>query len=245
MPPDLTQVRRAMGHAIKWHTYLTISVDVVLADPEDNGPPNAMRLWLQDEEGDMVQGFAWAGPNVDLKSDSAYVLCAASFSTRPLQVLVNHPVCARLIPEDYDGTDPEAEMLPWAAPHVNGIGVVERVNADRTQARICGLVYFGQDQKWLRYDLDLELDAATNQYPATMMPRPFSTVTFDAVLTKMQQDGVPQGRLLRIAQLQPAHSLLLTELDLVRNNAGNVRAELAAARQQKDKRKVDEMLAEA
>ncbi|KAK0529933.1 hypothetical protein OC835_004178 [Tilletia horrida] len=132
--------------------------------------------------------------------------------------------------------------LPWLAPLVNGIGVVAKVNGDRNRVQVCGLTYFDREQKWVRYDLDLELDAERMQVTATQVPQPYSMVSFDAVITKLLSHSIPQGRLLRIALLQPAHSLLLAELDLVRDQGGTVRAQLAETRQAKDKRKVDEML---
>ncbi|KAK0526382.1 hypothetical protein OC842_005212 [Tilletia horrida] len=217
MATGLTHMRVALGHSVKWPTYATISLDVIIGHQVEGAPAGTKRLWLQDETGDMIQSSVLVGSDVDLQLDSAYIFGA-----------------------DVDGTDPHSETLPWAPPLVNGIGVVAGRSADRSRTQICGLTYCGDDLRWMRYDLDLELGADT-----TVTPVLYAMVSFDAVLTEISQGGVPRGRILRINQLQPAHSMLLVELDIVRSGAGDTRAGLAAARQQKDKRKLEEMLAQA
>ncbi|KAK0523568.1 hypothetical protein OC834_005508 [Tilletia horrida] len=218
-----------------------MSADVVVFGSRDGDPPDTMRFVFQDETEDMIEGLVAAWQS-DVLRDAAYILCDVNLCTKPIQLFVPHNECARVVPEEVDGTDPHSQTLPWSNPLLSGIGVVASLNFNRTRGRICGLSYFGKAIQWKRYDLDVELDDNYAHCPVTGIPQLYTMVSFDAILTKAQADEVPKARLRRIVHLQAAHSLLLVELDMVRPQVLDVQVQLEKARRDKDQKKVEQML---
>ncbi|KAK0528692.1 hypothetical protein OC835_004562 [Tilletia horrida] len=237
MSPSIFQLRQATGHPIKWPTYLTITVDAILNEADQNAPANTKRVTFQAEGGDFFEGTVIAREE-DL-DEAVFIFANVSVATNPLQLYVPHEHCARLVPEDFDGSDPQSAVLPWACPLLNGIGVVARLNRERTHARICGLSSFGARNINKRYDVDVGFEGKSAHCPTTGIPPLWSLVSFDAALVSIDGNHVPQARLLRIVQLQVANSLLLAELNMVRDEAGELRARLENDRREKDQEQIN------
>ncbi|KAK0526080.1 hypothetical protein OC835_005410 [Tilletia horrida] len=173
--------------------------------------------------------------------DGAYLLRQGYIATDPLRCYVGEEGCLRFVPEEINGTDPTSETLPWAKTLLNGIGVVTEVDVDRKTAVVQGMTFLGPEKKWCQYKVRL---FATRQAedPLQQFPRLLSLASFHAYLHRVGRDGVLEGRLQRIAYLQPAFSLLLGELGVLPGQLGKDRAIAALRRLNDDHEKVERLV---
>ncbi|KAK0542307.1 hypothetical protein OC844_007824, partial [Tilletia horrida] len=238
MSSDFTLLHAAAGRPLKWPTFLAISTDCVVTR-STTGNIDA-ELTLMDERDTVIKANITAVGN-ELNEDGAYLLRHAYFGTDPLRCYVGQEGCVRLVPDEFDGTDPTCETLPWAPTLLSGIGVLVEVGEGRNRAVIQGLSFLGKGTGWRPFKVRVRADQESED-PLQQFPRVLSLVSFHAALHRMGKDGVLEAKLHRIAYLQPAYSLLLGQLGIIPGQLGKDRAISALLRLNKDFRKVQRLV---
>ncbi|KAE8217044.1 hypothetical protein CF319_g8775 [Tilletia indica] len=119
---------------VKWPTHLAISGDVILGKScsVDNSHAVDSTLFDASEVAADITTHMWA--RVPPK-EGADLIVQAPMATKPIRFNVNDVENMRLIPEGFDGTNPDNDHLPPAVPFLTGTGVVKKVSPDRESAR--------------------------------------------------------------------------------------------------------------
>ncbi|KAK0524694.1 hypothetical protein OC834_003967 [Tilletia horrida] len=238
--PTLTDMHIQARRELRWPTILRLSTDVIISEaPADEGT-NVDFIFLLE----LGSGARCVKAHLCVYEDhpmqaGVYTLNNVTLSTHPVRVFVPDDACMRMVPEEFDGSDPIMSALPLCSPVVTGVGVVRDVDPDCGSFTVVGLSYQGSEHGWIPFEFLAHANLSEGPFPPQEeLPRPCTLVSFDGVLR-----GTPSGTTLRVdihrlQHLQYAHTTLLAKLGIVPDHAGKVFAERAAQRAIQDQKKI-------
>ncbi|KAK0522551.1 hypothetical protein OC834_006239 [Tilletia horrida] len=238
--PTLTDMHLQAGRELRWPTLLRLTTDVIVSDAPMDACDNIDFDFLLE----LGPGARCMKAHLCMYEDrpflaGVYTLNNVMLSTDPLRVFVPNDACIRMVPEEFDGSDPIMSALPLCHPVVTGVGVVRDADPDCGSFTVVGLSYQGCEYGWMRFEFLAHADLSEGPFPPQEeLPRPCTLVSFDGVLR-----GTPSGTTLhvdihRLQHLQYAHTTLLAKLGIVPDHAGKVFAERAARLAIRDQMKI-------
>ncbi|KAE8225181.1 hypothetical protein CF319_g2026 [Tilletia indica] len=218
----------AASRIVKWPTHLSITTDLILgkARSVDNSHTVDSTLFDANETAADVTTLMWA--RVPPK-EGAYLIVQAPMATKPIRFNVNDVENIRLIPEAFDGTNPENDHLPAAVPFLTGTGVVKKVSPDRRKCTLGGLVFLNKTMGYVEWEADASFDD-TIKWLAWLFPPSGMLVSFDAILNSVSPDGGISVAIRRITTIQTAPQNLLTALSIGQGGSTDRAARIRQAR---------------
>ncbi|KAK0522759.1 hypothetical protein OC834_006158 [Tilletia horrida] len=209
MAPTHCRMQGMVGRPIKWPTFLQLSADLIVCSPEAPWEVN-MEVHIFDDANSRTAGTLSVWDGAQYRSGT-YLVTNVYVATEPLRLFVPHDDCVRKVPEEYDGTDPMFQRLPWVRSILTGIGVV--LTSTAKKITLCGFSYVGQDAKCKSWRIDcVPSDEDGEPFPSKKLASPLTLVNFEASVMEITQDGIPFCKLRRLNYLQPAPIALCEEL---------------------------------
>ncbi|KAK0527379.1 hypothetical protein OC834_004442 [Tilletia horrida] len=237
--PTLTDMHVQARRELRWPTILRLSTDVIISEAPADDRTNVDFIFLLE----LGPGARCVEAHLCVYEDlpmmaGVYTLNNVTLSTHPVRVYVPDDACMRMVPEEFDGSDPIMSALPLCSPVVSGVGVVRDADPDCGSFTIVGLSYQGSQHGWMPFEFLAHANLSEGPFPPQEeLPRPCTLVSFDGVLS-----GTPSTTLQvdvhRVQHLQYAHTTLLAKLGIVPDHASKVFAERAAQRAAQDQRKI-------
>ncbi|KAE8218025.1 hypothetical protein CF319_g8015 [Tilletia indica] len=219
---------------VKWPTHLAITVDVILGNAESVDNVHKVDSTIYDSEDTAAEAKTHLWSRIPPK-EGAYIVTQAPLATSPLRFNINDPENMRLIPEAFDGTNPENEHLPPTIPFISGIGVIKTVQPDRKRGLFGGFVFLNKGLGWVEWEADARFDDSV-KFAAWMLPPPRTLVSFDALLAKVSPQGDIQIILRRVTSLDSAPQGLLSALAIGTAGSSDRAARIREVRATKVKR---------
>ncbi|KAK0522979.1 hypothetical protein OC842_006301 [Tilletia horrida] len=146
-------------------------------------------------------------------TEGLYLLTQCAMATHPLRINISEQMCARLVPEDFDGSIPEnASLIPVLA-YLSGIGVLKQVDPTKKSGIITGFVFLGRNVGWVEWSLHVSFED-NPRWNHWLLPSPRSLVSFDAVIDRVDEEGNVHCSLRRIFVIDAASQALLTALKI-------------------------------
>ncbi|KAK0524064.1 hypothetical protein OC834_005671 [Tilletia horrida] len=192
--------------APRYPTFLALTGDVILANRDKEDETGLIRVLSFDSRGRSVEGHL-VSPCSDEERDGWFTIRHVPTTTRPLRLYDCGDNYLRIVPEEVDGSDPSKVVMDWMDMLASGIGVLKEVDPVARKGVLVGLTRMGDVQGWGRFDLRLKFGGVPTA--------PFevhSLISFDAILERIDKDGIPCVRALDLVPLGQADSTLIAAL---------------------------------
>ncbi|KAE8226065.1 hypothetical protein CF326_g7763 [Tilletia indica] len=218
----------AASRIIKWPTHLAITADIIMGAVQtiENSHTIESTIFDTNESAIDVKTLMWARLQ---PREGAYLVVQAPIATKPIRLNINDTENMRLIPEAFDGTNPDNDSLPHAVPFFTGTGVVKSVSPDRKKGTIGGWVFINKNLGWVEWEVDASFDD-TVKWLAWLFPPPRTLVSFDGLLASGTSDGEISIILRRITTIAPAPQNLLASLSVGQGGVMDRAARIRLAR---------------
>ncbi|KAE8227682.1 hypothetical protein CF326_g7415 [Tilletia indica] len=222
---------QASGRTAKWPTCLEICVDLILGSSTSNENSHEVEALLYDncENAHDALLFLWSRvpPEAGL-----YITMKLAIACNPLRLHASEPEYMRPVPDDMDGTIGGNAALPTGCPLLKGMGLLSFVAADKKSGVIVGFVNLGKTHGWARYEVHVSFED-NPRWALWNLPVARMLVSFDAVLSGVNEDGSLVGLLRRIFSIQPASAPLLQALNVGSTPSSDRLSKLKEIRAQK------------
>ncbi|KAK0525196.1 hypothetical protein OC835_005690 [Tilletia horrida] len=188
-------------------TSLVLTGDVILANRDEEDGTGLIRVFFFDARSRSVEGHLLS-PCSDDERDGWFTIRHVPATTRPLRLLDGGDEFMRQVPEEVDGSDPSKVVMDWTTMLASGIGVVKEFNNRRKHGLLMGFTLMGDKNGWTRFDLRFKFDGLVSIGSLQV----HTLVSFEAILARIDEDGIPFIQVYNLVPLGKADSDLTAAL---------------------------------